>query len=936
MSKSYNSSDTGLRQQNSFTGSGSGGWAIPSRPWAVPAEEILKYLQTNSETGLSKKEALSRIREVGENQLQKKKKRSILSILLDQFKSFIIALLAVAAVVSLWFGEVLDFWAILIVILISTLIGFFTELRAVRSMEALYQMGRVRTRVKRNGSVSEIDAEELVPGDIVSIEGGDIITADLRILTSSMVLADESSLTGESNPVEKKDTVLDEETILAERNNMLYKGTSVTQGSAIGVVISTGMETELGTITELVHGAEEERTPLEERLDKLGNRLIFVTLIITVIVVLTGLASGRDLLLLIQTGVALAVATIPEGLPIVATIALANGIRKMAERNALITKLSSVETLGSTQVIFTDKTGTLTENRMTVTHYLLPSAADGYEEVQLDAENLSETSAGKPGKGNLRAAIETGVLCNNAHLAEKNEDGLRGTGDPLEIALLAAADDLSMDPDTIQSEWERVKEAAFNPEQKMMAVWNRKAEDSGDGLRVSVKGAPEPVLDVCDRILVNESESTKEGIDHHLKTETCAFKEGEKEEWKKLNRKLAASGLRILALARKDEKGPEPDGEPYSDLIFIGLVALLDPPRTDVKDSIETCKRAGIRVVMVTGDQIETARYIAAETGLETDPEKEAVHGSELHKDLNVENGLTSEASVFARVSPKQKLDLIDLFQEQGLVVAMTGDGVNDAPALKSADIGIAMGQRGSQVAREASDMVLTDDAFSSIVAAIEQGRVIFNNIRNFIFYLMSCNISEVMVVAVSFVTGMPLPVLPLQILFLNLVTDVFPALALGVSKGEKDLMLKPPRNPDEAILTRTHWLLIGMYGVVITISVLTVLWIAIHQLGLPAREAATLSFLTLALSQLWHVFNMHSSNSGFFKNTIMQNPFVWGAIVLSAGLLMIALYVPAIAEALSLYPPSAAGWAIVIGFSLIPMIIGQISLMIHGARERR
>jgi Ca2+-transporting ATPase len=904
-----------------------GGWSVPSRPWSIPAEDILAKLKTDPGSGLRDRDVSSRLDEYGENALRKKKEKSILSIFLDQFRSFIIALLAAAAVVSLWFGEVLDFWAIIIVILISTLIGFFTELRAVRSMEALYRMGRVRTRVIRNGSVREEDAAGLVPGDIVTIEGGDVITADLRILKSSMLLADESSLTGESNPVEKKETVLDKDTVLAERENMLYKGTSVTQGSALAVVTSTGMHTELGTITELVHEAEEEQTPLEERLDKLGNRLILVTLVITIIIVLTGLATGRDLLLLIQTGVALAVATIPEGLPIVATIALAKGIREMAARNALITKLSSVETLGSTQVIFTDKTGTLTENRMTVTHYLLPSAENGHREIRFESGRLSPADASQ--NGNLRAALETGVLCNNAALSEKGEDGPVGTGDPLEIALLAGAEDLSVDPEELQSEWERVKEAAFNPEQKMMAVWNRIPDDSAGGLRVSVKGAPGPVLDVCNRILLDRS--GQKSADH----ETHPFENSEIEEWKRLNRKLAASGLRILALAYKDEEGPEPGDDPYNGLIFIGLVALLDPPRTDVKESIETCKRAGVRVVMVTGDQIETARYIAKETGLETDHGKAAVHGAELEKSLK-DDELLTEASVFARVSPKQKLDLIDRFQEKGVIVAMTGDGVNDAPALKSADIGIAMGQRGSQVAREASDMVLTDDAFSSIVAAIEQGRVIFNNIRNFIFYLMSCNISEVMVVAVSFITGMPLPVLPLQILFLNLVTDVFPALALGVSKGEKDLMLKPPRNPDEAILTRTHWILIVMYGVVITFSVLTVLWIALNYLGLPARQAATLSFLTLALSQLWHVFNMHSSESGFFNNTIMQNPFVWGAILLSAALLLIALYVPAFAAALSLFPPSAAGWAIVLGFSLIPLVIGQISLMIHGKRESR
>jgi P-type Ca2+ transporter type 2C len=896
------------------------------KAWAISADEVIDKLQTDPKNGLTWGEAATRLKRYGENKLRKQKKRSILRIFADQFKSLIIALLFAAAVVSLWFGELLDFWAIMAVIVISTLIGFFTELRAVRSMEALYRLGRVKTRVIRDGATTEEDALTLVPGDIIVVEGGDVITADLRILECSILLADESSLTGESTPVEKSEKVLNSETVLAERSNMLYKGTAVTRGSATAVVVSTGMDTELGTITELVHEAEDEQTPLEERLDKLGNRLIWVTLAITVAIVLTGLLTGRELLLLIQTGVALAVATIPEGLPIVATIALAKGVKEMAERNAIITKISSVETLGSTQVIFTDKTGTLTENRMAVTHYLIPGGEEGIEEIET-AAFLEKQGAAYGNQPLLRSVLETGVLCNNATVHD--HENMKGTGDPLEVALLASAEAFGMDTEMFRVENSRKKESAFNPEQKMMAVWNLMKGDGASGvLRISVKGAPGAVLEVCDHFMEYDHKNSEPKM--------IPLDENGREKWKDLNRRMAAKGLRLLALAYKDEEGIEPVSDPYTNLIFTGLVALLDPPRKDVRDAIETCKKAGIHVVMVTGDQLETARYIAGETGLEPDRDKPAIHGLEVKSAMDSGDEQFLNTTVFARVSPGQKLDLIDHYQNMGMVVAMTGDGVNDAPALKKADIGIAMGKRGSQVAREASDMVLTDDAFSSIVVAIEQGRIIFSNIRKFIYYLMSCNISEVMVVAFSFVTLMPLPVLPLQILFLNLVTDVFPALALGVGRGERNLMNKPPRKPDESILTRSHWIFIGIYGLVITLSVLTVLWIGLNVLHIPSGEAVTLSFLTLAFSQLWHVFNMRSIDSAMFDNTITRNPFVWGALMLSSAMLLAAIYIPGIAEALSVYPPSFIEWILVLGFSMVPLVLGQTYLVLAGMRRRK
>lgn len=882
-------------------------------PWSKSFEEVVKNQDSNLQNGLTSQEVTNRLSKFGKNKLREYKKKSIFEIIADQFKSLIILLLVVAAASSFLFGEYLDGWAILVVVLISAMIGFITELRAVRSMEALYKLGHVQTRVLRNGKVSLADAETLVPGDIVLLEGGDVVTADLRILESSRLQADESVLTGESLPVSKEIEPLPSETVLAERNNMLYKGTAITRGSGKAVVVSTGMETELGAISELVQGADDEKTPLEERLNKLGNKLIWVTLGIASVITITGIYTGREIIFMIQTGVALAVATIPEGLPVVATIALANGVKTMAGKNALITRLSSVETLGSTQVIFTDKTGTLTENRMTAQSYLLPSGEVSVGDNQdQDKKVLSDHPI-------LKDVLKTGILCNNATLTDL--ENIKGSGDPLEIALLAAAENFGISVESVRNEYPEEREEAFDAETKMMATWNSIGEGT---YRVHIKGAPDAVLRSCNSVYANGS--------------TKSMDESEREEWIEKNNQLAAQGLRMIAFAQKDVSST--DGNPYENLAFTGLVGLLDPPRSDVKQAIENCKQAGINVVMVTGDQEHTARYIANEIGIESDLNSNVVHGRDLEKkDIkklsNEKKRSLLETTVFARISPVQKLSLIDLFQANNRTVAMTGDGVNDAPALKSADIGIAMGRRGSQVAREAADMILTDDAFSSIVTAIEQGRIIFTNIRKFVYYLMSCNVSEVTVIALSFVVGSPLPILPLQILFLNLVTDVFPALALGLGEGEKQIMREPPRKRREPILTNQLWFGIAGYGALISMTVMATLFVGMKVLNLPVAEAVTLSFLTLAFAQLWHVFNMRGDRSSIMDNTIINNRFVWGAIVLSAGLILAAVYIPSLANVLSIHPPAFNGWAVVLIFSLVPIVTGELIRLVFKNQDQ-
>jgi len=873
----------------------------PGNPWSLSGGEIISRLAVDADAGLSAAESARRLPIHGPNLLREKKVRSAWNVLAAQFKSLIVGLLAIAGGAALAFGEIVEGLAIGAVIIINTAIGFFTEMRAVRSMEALRRMGTVRTRVRRGGVIQEVEAESLVPGDIVILEGGDVITADLRILRASKLQADESALTGESVPVSKTDQPCPETAPLAERSNMLYKGTALTRGSGEAVVAATGMNTELGAITSLVDAAEDDSTPLEKRLNRLGHKLIWATLAIAVFVVGAGILAGKAVFLMIETGIALAVAAIPEGLPIVATIALARGMVRMARRNALINRLSSVETLGATNVIFTDKTGTLTENLMTV---VTITQETGEIEVRTGGAFFRDGRPVDPGgDGPLREILEASVLCNNASI-----QGAEPVGDPLETALLAAAGGAGISREDLSGRMPEEREEAFDADIKMMATFNR----DGDGYRVSVKGAPEPVLEACAAVMTAGGERTLDN--------------GARRRWLETNERMATGGLRVIALAAK--RTGRLEEEPYRGLVFLGLMGLQDPPRREVREAIAECRAAGVRVIMATGDQPVTAASIARDVGLVEEDDDRMIHGRDLRPVADLTDGERREilrTSIFARVSPRQKLDLIDIHQQQGSVVAMTGDGVNDAPALKKADIGVAMGKRGTQVAREAADMVLKDDAFSSIVAAIQQGRVIFSNIRKFVIYLLSCNVSEILAVSLASVANAPLPILPLQILFLNLVTDVFPALALGVGEGNAAVMRRPARPPGEPIMTRGHWLGVGGYSLIITASVLGSLALALRWLQLDPPRAVTVSFLTLAFAQLWHVFNMRQRGSGLLRNDITANRAVWGALALCTGLLLLAVYLPGLSGILKLSAPGGHGWALVAVMSLAPLTAGQI-----------
>jgi P-type Ca2+ transporter type 2C len=879
-------------------------------PWALEAAEAVDLLRSSGDAGLRHDEARKRLQKYGPNNITARKQRSTWEILVAQFMNLIVLLLAVAAGVSFALGQMLESISILVALAINVLIGFGTELRAIRSMEALRQMTRMQVKVLRQGKIQEVVSSELTPGDVVLLEGGDMIPADLRLIESNRMQVDESALTGESVPVSKGSGVLAQDAPLAERTNMLFKGTALTQGSGKGVVVSTGMSTELGHISELAQEAElGALTPLEQRLNKLGQKLIWITLGIAGLIGLTGMFAGKDPALIFKTSIALAVAAIPEGLPIVATIALARGMWRMARKNALVNRLSAVETLGSTSIICTDKTGTLTENSMTVSALALATSDDVIgvnwdPDAQPPFSIEDDPTSPDQFRERIVDAMTIGTLCNNAQLSESGE----AIGDPMEIALLRAGQRFDLERHDLLEALPEEKEEAFRAETKMMATWHKQEQ----GFLAAVKGAPEAVLRASGHVLTSGSE-------------TVELDEPWREKLLQANEALAGKGLRVLGLARKSTETIQDD--PYDALIFLGFVGFMDPPRKGVKEVIHKLKRAGVRVVMVTGDQPGTASAIARQLEMSGDVDA-VVHGDKLKKseDYNEDERVgILRTSVFSRISPEQKLDLVALFQADGSVVAMTGDGVNDAPALTKADIGVAMGHRGTQVAKEASDIVLKDDNFATIALAVEQGRVIFNNIRKFIVFLLSGNVGAILIVGLAMLFGTTLPLLPLQILYLNMISDVFPALALGVGKGEPSVMFNPPRTSSEPIVPGGLWVIIIGYGALIAGTVLSAFWITLVEMSLPAERAVTITFLVLAFTRTWHVFNMRDFGSHALVNDVTRNPFVWGAVALSVALLLLAVYFQPLADVLSMVAPTTGEWAFILGMSLIPLGIVQL-----------
>jgi Ca2+-transporting ATPase len=866
---------------------------------ALSVKEIVTSFQTDSDNGLTMSEATRRTEVFGTNIYQIQKEKSIWHILLQQFVSPIVYLLIFAAAVSFFFKDYLDAIAIGAVIFINALIGFLMEMQARSSMHALREMDVIKSKVIREGKVMDIPAEKLTPGDIIMLEAGDVIPADGRLIEANHLQCDESSLTGESLPTVKNTDELTKDVPLGDRINMVFKGASVMNGNGKAVITSISQHTQLGTITSLVESSASTATPLDKKLNALSKKLIWITLGMTLIFATSGIIQGKEWKSILETSIALAVAAIPEGLPIVATIALAYGMLLMAKRNAIVKKLSSVETLGSTSVILTDKTGTLTENKISVEMLSFPE-----EQVQVKIENnvlRFKNGQIELSKENFEKLILIGTLCNDASAETEKK---KATGDPIEIALLHLTAASEANAETLKNEYERLNEVPFNSVTKIMGTLHQ----GPDKNFVAAKGSVEDLLIKCSKVQSGTS----------ITDLTSTEKSNILDE----SEKMSANGLRVLAFAYKE--GTFQDENYLSDLIYVGMIGFLDPPRLDIKETILSCRKAGIRVVMITGDHPLTALNIAKRTGLVEQDEEKVITG----KDLPAMDKLTEEwkkkileTSVFARTTPKQKLEIEDVYQKAGNIVAMTGDGVNDAPALKKADVGIAMGLRGTAVAKETASIVLKDDSFISIKAAIAHGREIFQNIQKFVIYLVSCNMSEILIVTALGVFVPAATLIPLQILFLNLVTDVFPALALGLGRGDVTVMQRPPRGFKENIISNRDWVVISAYALTLTLSVLVAVLYTKYYITEDEIVLNNIAFITLTFAQLFHVFNMSSLHSKLIVNEITTNKFIWFALLLCVGLLALVFMVPELRLVLKLNVLSPQLWIVAILAGVLPLI---------------
>lgn len=908
--------------------------AETAAPAPVPADwhatglgDLLRRLDA-TEQGLSAADSQRRLDSWGPNSLRLARPTSAWRILLEQFRSVVVLLLVVAMLVAWLLGDPIEALAIFGVLVINAAIGFVTELRARNAMDALRALEVPHATVVRDGHPQEVDATSLVPGDVILIEAGQAVPADARLLQAAELRTSEAALTGESMPVDKlveADVVAG--TPLAERVNSLYMATNVVAGTARAVVTATGNDTEVGRIGGLVAGIRSDRTPLERRLDVLGRRLVVLTFFVAIAVVVVGLARGESVGNLIETAIALAIAAVPEGLAAVSTIALAIGTSRMAKRNALVRRLPAVESLGSVTVICTDKTGTLTAGEMTATELWVAGrthdvSGAGYtphgaiRHVDTDADVERDTA--------LRTALRIGVLANNADLSYDDADGWTIRGDPTEAALLVLARKVGIERDDLPP---RSAEIPFSSERMIMATFH----DAGDHTLVAVKGAPARVLEACSDARLNEGIVP---LDDAAREQILAY-----------NRDMAARGLRVLALAEariarvhnvgtRTMESAQQDADELPPLTFTGFVGLSDPPAEGVRETIDALHEAGIRTIMITGDQRLTAQAIARQLGIMGDDDL-VVDARELHgRDRVADTGTLDRVSAFSRVGPEDKLRIVEALQERGEIVAMLGDGVNDAAALKKADVGVAMGGRGTDVAKEASGVVLRDDRFRTIRAAVEEGRVIFDNIRRFVFYLFSCNIAEVLVILGASILGMPQPLLPLQILWLNLVTDTFPALSLAAEPGDESVMHRPPRDPHEAILSRDFIRRMALFAVLITVATHAAFIYALRTGG--NDRAVTIAFMTLALAQAFHLGNARSNTHVLGWKRLVANRWAIGALVLTVGLQYFAVYFAPLARLLGVVPLTARDWMIVVPAALMPAVVGQVMGWFRERRERQ
>jgi len=880
-------------------------------------EEVVSQLSTSTDKGLSNEEAQKRLEKYGPNALKEEGKQSMLSKIIAQFNDFLILILIVAAVISYFVGEKVDAVVIIAIVIVNAALGIYQEGKAEKSLEALKKMAAPSAKVLRNGNVEVIPSNNVVPGDIVILETGDVIPADLRLIESSNLKVEEASLTGESVPVEKDSNIIfDEDVSLGDRVNMAYSSTIVSYGRGKGVVVGTGHDTEIGKIATMIQTYDNEPTPLQRKLNQLGKFLGIVVIVVCLVVFGLGLYQGRDVLSMFMTSISLAVAAIPEGLAAIVTIVLALGMNRMVERNAIVKKLLSVETLGTTTYICSDKTGTLTQNEMTVVKVytddkIIDVSGIGYEpkgKFTMDGVEVENVT----GSVNINTLLSIGTLCSDARLTE-TDDGYKILGDPTEGALVTLAEKAGIRQDDINQKYPRIEELPFDSDRKMMTTFH---ENFIPGKVVSfTKGAPD--------ILISKSSSI------YLNGEIVPFTEDLKKKVLDVNSKFSREALRVLAMAFRqyDSLPNEITTETIeNNLIFVGLVGMIDPPREEAKEAIKKCKNAGIKTVMITGDYKETAFAIAKQLGM-ADHESQAMMGQELDNLTDEElREVVKEKRVYARVSPEHKVRIVDALKKNGEIAAMTGDGVNDALALKKADIGISMGITGTDVAKNTAEVILTDDNFASIVAAVEEGRIIYSNIKKFVFFLLSCNIGEVLVIFLSILLGFEVPLLPIQLLWLNLVTDSFPALALGMEKGDPEIMDIPPRDPDEPILDKDMIKALVVQSIAISAATLGAYIWGMRTYGtVNLYYARTITFATLITAELLRAYSSRSLNHSILKIGVFSNKTMVRSTLLAFALLLVVIYVPALQPIFDTFAMGLGDWSMVLLFSIIPLVFGEL-----------
>ncbi|AMQ71034.1 calcium-translocating P-type ATPase, SERCA-type [Bacillus velezensis] len=877
--------------------------------------DLLKATNTSIKQGLTEKEVKKRLEKHGPNELQEGKRTPVIAVFFAQFKDFMVLVLLAATLISGFLGEYVDAVAIMAIVFVNGVLGFFQERRAEKSLHALKELSTPYVSALRDGSWKKIQSKELVPGDIMKFSSGDRIGADVRIVEAKSLEIEESALTGESIPVVKQaDKLRKPDVSLGDISNMAFMGTIVTRGSGIGVVVGTGMNTAMGKIADMLESAGSLSTPLQRRLEELGKILIIVALLLTVLVVAVGVLQGHELYSMFLAGVSLAVAAIPEGLPAIVTVALSIGVQRMIKQKSIVRKLPAVETLGCASVICSDKTGTLTQNKMTVTHMwsggkTFKVSGIGYEpegvftrderEIKLKDEKI------------LEQMLVFGALCNTSEIALKDGHYVLD-GDPTEGALLTAARKGGYSNDWLSGQYRVVAEFPFDSVRKMMTVI---VEDKEKKQFVITKGAPDVLIDRSSHLMYD--------------ARSAPFSGEKKAETEAVLKELASQALRTIAIAYKPLKPGEkpPMEQAEKNLTMLGLSGMIDPPRPEVRQAIKECREAGIKTVMITGDHVETAKAIAKDLRLL--PKKGRVMDGKTLNELTEKELIETvdDVYVFARVSPEHKLKIVKAFQENGHVVAMTGDGVNDAPAIKQADIGVAMGVTGTDVAKEASSLILVDDNFATIKSAIKEGRNIYENIRKFVRYLLASNVGEILVMLFAMLLALPLPLVPIQILWVNLVTDGLPAMALGMDQPEGDLMRRKPRHPKEGVFARKLGWKVVSRGFLIGAATILAFIIVYHRNPENLPYAQTVAFATLVLAQLIHVFDCRSETSVFSRNPF-ENIYLLGAIISSIFLMVIVIYYPPLQPIFKTVPITPGDWMLIIGMSGIPTFLLAGSLL--------